>query len=373
MLRLTGFSYPLLHVPDDLTGVRLRPGAKGWYREEGAAYVRINSDGWRDFERSGAKPPGTVRIAVLGDSFTEAIQVPLETAFTARLEQELNYCQPYGRKAIEVLNFGVSSYGTAQQLLALRHRVRDYSPDIVLLAFLPSNDVRNNSRKLEPWKARPFFVPSGGKLLLDASFRDDPGFQEKIRRVADRSFLFDLRLYQLLRRVQDGRYRGWNDAPAAAAAVKGEGVAPAEAGIAERALLPPQDAEWHEAWSITEGLVQEMHREASALGARFIVVVLTAGAAVYPDRSVRERYARALGVEDLFYPDRRIGALGKAAGFEVIALGEPMQRLADKTGAFLHGFSNTRLGFGHWNSRGHRAAAEIVAARFCAPERKAGG
>jgi hypothetical protein len=77
-------------------------------------------------------------------------------------------------------------------------------------------------------------------------------------------------------------------------------------------------------------------------------------------------------VPDFHYPERRIAALGKAGGFDVIALGEPMQRVADATGAFLHGFSNTRLGFGHWNADGHRVAAELMAAQFCAMRPVAG-
>ena len=369
MLRLIGFSYPALHVPDDIAGFRLRAGAEGWYRDEGNAFVRINSDGWRDVERPKSKPANAVRIAVLGDSFIEAVQVPQDATFTAQLAQELNYCQPFGTKSIEVLNFAVSGYGTAQQLLTLRHRVRDYAPDIVLLAFLPSNDVRNNSRKLESWKARPFFELKNGGLELDASFREDPGFQEKKRDMRDRAFLYELRLHQLLQRVRDGAYRGWNDAPGAAAAARGEAVL-GEAGLAENVYRPPIDLEWREAWAITERLVEEIQKEANGHGAQFLVVVLSSGAAVYPDRSVRQRYAEALGVDDLFYPDRRIQALGAKHGFEVIALEEPMQRLAEKTGAFLHGFSNTQLGFGHWNVRGHRAAAELVASRFCNPPRK---
>lgn len=371
MLRLIDFSYPAFHMPDDVAGFRLRPGAKGWYRDEGMAYVRINSDGWRDVERSKEKPARTVRIAVLGDSFIEAVQVPLEATFTAQLEQELNYCQPFGVKAVEVLNFAVAGYGTAQELLTLRHRVREYSPDIVMLAFLPSNDVRNNSKTLESWKARPFFELKDGELRLDVSFRDDAGFRDKKRDMTNHAFLYDLRLHQLLRRVRDGAYRGWDDAPRAAAAARGRSETLGEAGIAERVFLPPQDAEWQEAWAITERLVREIQKEVDLLGAQFMVLVLGSGAAVYPDRAVRDRYANALGVEDLFYPDRRIAGLGAASGFQVFALGQPMQRLAEKTGSFMHGFSNTQLGFGHWNVRGHRAAAELVAARFCNPQRRA--
>jgi hypothetical protein len=32
---------------------------------------------------------------------------------------------------------------------------------------------------------------------------------------------------------------------------------------------------------------------------------------------------------------------------------------------FLHGFPNTRPGFGHWNEAGHALAARLIAARLC--------
>jgi hypothetical protein len=31
----------------------------------------------------------------------------------------------------------------------------------------------------------------------------------------------------------------------------------------------------------------------------------------------------------------------------------------------VHGFRNTRLGFGHWNKTGHALAAELIARRMC--------
>lgn len=365
VLRLVGFSYPSFYVPDDLAGVRLRAGAQGWYREEGEAFVRINPDGWRDRARARAKPPNVARIAVLGDSFMEAAQVDLDATFTSQLERELNDCQAYGNRAVEVLNFGVSSYGTAQQLLTLKERVAPYAPDVVLLAFLPSNDIRNNSKKLEGWKARPFFDLKDGKLALDASFRDDPAFQEKKRAAGVEAKLDTLRLYQLWRRVRVGSYRGWDDAPAAAAMAAGRSASLGEVGIAERVYMPPSAPEWQEAWAITESLLAAINREAKHLAARFVVVVLPSPAAVFPDAELRRRYARTLGVPDLFYPDQRVRRVGQAEGFEVLALGEAMQGRADKTKAYLHGFMNTRLGFGHWNSRGHALAAELVAERLC--------
>ncbi|HVS20334.1 MAG TPA: hypothetical protein VHD88_00725, partial [Pyrinomonadaceae bacterium] len=70
-LRVIGYSYPIFYTTDYYRGFALRPGIEGHYQREGESYVRINSDGLRDREHSKTKPPDTVRIAVLGDSFVE--------------------------------------------------------------------------------------------------------------------------------------------------------------------------------------------------------------------------------------------------------------------------------------------------------------
>ena len=80
-LRLIGVAFPLPYAPDVHCGTRLQPGFQAWFTKEGRTYVRINSAGFRDVERSESKPPDTVRIAVLGDSYAEALQVPLEQTF----------------------------------------------------------------------------------------------------------------------------------------------------------------------------------------------------------------------------------------------------------------------------------------------------
>ena len=73
---------------------------------------------------------------------------------------------------MEALNFGVSGYGTARELLTLKDDVWRYAPDLVRLAFYTGNDVRNTGG---PWTRRraAYFVPRpDGSLALDDSFRE---------------------------------------------------------------------------------------------------------------------------------------------------------------------------------------------------------
>ena len=119
-LRIVGYSYPQFYQNDSHRGFALRPGVAGTYRREGTSYVRVNSDGLRDREHPKQKPANTVRIALLGDSFTEAMHLPMEQTYWWLLQQELKTCPEFAGKDVEIINFGVSGYGTGQELMTLR-------------------------------------------------------------------------------------------------------------------------------------------------------------------------------------------------------------------------------------------------------------
>lgn len=362
-LRVMKFSYPNFWLPDPIMGTVLTPGMEGWQVDEGRAYIKVSSQGLRDREHALAKPPGTYRIAVLGDSYAEAMQVDVERAFWALLPRKLEACGFANGRKVETVNFGVSGYGTGHELLMLQHRVWPYAPDMVLLAFFPGNDVRNNSKALEGEK-RPYFALKDGKLLADMAFRDDPEFRQKQDIAAHRASLQHLRLYQLLRRVRAGDIaKHFHNSPMAAAVAKGEALT--EAGLDEQVFVEPKDAQWREAWEITDRLLLAARQETHEHGARFLLVTLSTPVSVYPNAAMRARYEKSLGVKSLFYPEERLQRLGEQAHFEVMPLAPEMQKRAEAGGVYYHGFSNTKAGFGHWNEAGHAAAAELIAERLC--------
>lgn len=81
------------------------------------------------------KPPGTLRVAVFGDSFTFGEEVSDEETFAHRLEELL--------PGVEVLNFGVHGYGHDQALLYLREALPLYQPDVVLVGHVNDDALRN--------------------------------------------------------------------------------------------------------------------------------------------------------------------------------------------------------------------------------------
>ncbi len=360
-LRITGIGPVEFYRVDPVLGGSLVPGAEGWCTREGRALVRINADGMRDRAHALAKPPDTLRIAILGDSYAEAFQVPAEDAFWSVLERELGSCPALHGRRVEVLNFGVAGYGTAQELLMLRERAFRYQPDVVVLAFFTGNDVRNNSRELQGSSGRPYFVLEGDELVLDDRFarkfevrwRNNP-----VGRALD-AVLLRSKLFALFSAAR-GALRQHAEA-------SGRAGAPAanELGLDAEIYRPPRDPAWQEAWRVSEALIRRMRDEVAARGARFQLVVLSNSIQVNPDAAERKRFADSLGVDELFYPDSRLAAFADEAGIPILLLAPELRRIAEADGRCLHGFEGGTPCTGHWNAAGHRAAGERIAQTLC--------
>ncbi|MCA9155277.1 MAG: SGNH/GDSL hydrolase family protein [Planctomycetales bacterium] len=382
-LRLAGVAIRVPYVPNDYVGTVLQPHWSGWQNREGRALLRINSLGFRDEEHAREKPRDTVRILVLGDSYVEAAQVDLADTFWKQLERRLNEQRAFGDRRCEVIAMGVSGWGTAQQLLALRHYGLSFSPEYVLVAFLPANDVRNNSAALEPEAIRPFFeFDADGELRFDESYLNSP----QAIHARSTSTAIKVKLLSASRVLQVAQLakarllsRDSHSAPKPAEETSDEET-PAdetraeetsrepllEPGLDEAVFREPTDRRWREAWRLTEELLVAIDRESAAAGAKCYVLTLTAAVQVDPDASVQRELADRLGVDDLDYAPRRIQQLAEDRQLAVIDLVAPLRTVAAKEQTPLHGFANTQLNTGHWNEAGHAAAAKVIADRLAA-------
>ena len=357
-LRSAGFDYPTLYLADPERGYALLPGAETRWQREGSADIRINAAGLRDRDHIPAKPPDTVRIAILGDSFAEALQVPLETTFWAVLEQALTARDCFGGQAVEVINFGVGGYGTAQELLTLRGQVWAYDPDLVLLAFFPGNDVKNNAFALEQNPEYPYFVLHDGVLIQDDRFPTNKHL--RFRQLFGYGSKY-LRIFGVVQLVKDRLRLGGFQPPSPPAAEE----VWTEFGVDNAVFQPPGIDAWRSAWGVTEALLQAMHRETRARQVDFLLVTLTTGIAVHPDPTIRANFKRHLAIDTLFYPETRLAALADREAIPLLILGPPFQAHAEANQVYLHGFENAHLGGGHWNIAGHQLAGKLIADKLC--------
>jgi hypothetical protein len=142
---------------DELLGWAHQPGQRGRFEHpDFSVDVVINSQGLRDSEYP-VERTGKRRMLVLGDSFAWGYGVEHPQRFSEILEGE--------HPDWEIINAGVSGYGTDQELLFLQKRGLALKPDVVLLLFCP-NDFVNNRSGVQYWYSKPYFVLEHGQLEL---------------------------------------------------------------------------------------------------------------------------------------------------------------------------------------------------------------
>jgi hypothetical protein len=318
--------------------------------------VRINSDGLRDREHTRGKPPGTIRVAVLGDSYMEATSVALEDTFTAQLETRLQSCA--GPLAVEAINFGVSGYGTTQELLTYEMKASGYQPDIVLTAIYFGNDLHDNYQPINDDEV-PFYEVRDGALVLDLSHVKP--IESQPWRIRARLMLTDhSRVAMLLYRPWMA-FRNWQ---------RGDDGDDSKAWDEELEVLrsPAKDSEMAGAWATTEAVLAKLAGSIRARGSEPWLTSVSITLQVDPDLAERDRFKRLLGVEDLFYPEQRVARFAAERNLPFVPLAQPLADHAAANHVYLHGGLSrlTPPGMGHWNHTAHRLGAEIVARRLCA-------
>lgn len=137
-----------LYIGDPVLHHRMAPNWSGAFPPEivervGRTDVSIetNSLGLRSPELMQPKPADVFRIVVLGDSVTFGWGVHAEDTYASQLAGLLAALHPGQR--FEVVNAGVSGYGTWQEALWLQQQVATLQPDLVIVqAHL--NDAADN-------------------------------------------------------------------------------------------------------------------------------------------------------------------------------------------------------------------------------------
>ncbi len=125
--------------------VRYQPNQSGTYRvaDDIAATFRINAQGWNsgvgDYERE--RTPDRLRIAIIGDSYVEALQVPHDRSLAEQTQAQL---ESAGVQT-EVFRFAISGALLSQYLHMLEQEVVDYQPDLVVINMV-HNDFEESFR-----------------------------------------------------------------------------------------------------------------------------------------------------------------------------------------------------------------------------------
>lgn len=136
--------------------VRYAPHQRGIWRvrDEIAAPYRINAEGWNSGigDYAVARRPGVARIAIVGDSFVEALQVPYDHSFGEKLGAALGGTG----HPVEIYRFGISGAPLSQYLQMTEREIVRYRPDWVVVLIV-HNDF-DESYKFKPGRYTSSFL-----------------------------------------------------------------------------------------------------------------------------------------------------------------------------------------------------------------------
>lgn len=159
---------------DPLVGSGSYPHSTLTYRNMRGDFVqrKNNSWGYLDVEHKKEKIKGSYRIGFFGDSYTEAVQVPLENTFFRIIERELeNY-------NVECLAFGNSGLSTLQSYLNYRRWADYFNLDLVIYVFC-KNDLGDQIKEIKKSPNIPYAVLTDNGFQIDNSFRERNRFRQR--------------------------------------------------------------------------------------------------------------------------------------------------------------------------------------------------
>lgn len=253
-------------------------------------------------------------IAVLGDSFMEAIQVNDHETFSKLISEKLD---------TPVYNTGLSSFGTVAELLTYRSYLRELRPKIVLLSFF-ENDILDNhcatSQVGEGLVSKPCATLASSTIAINTNYYSTYG--NVVLRSLVKKYCYTCNYLRELRARMKSPDTMVNNTKSK------------EEGDLEK-----------EAWQITEIALLELKKEVEQDGGRFVIMII-------PD----QKYFEATSTEP--ESSQRLLAFARQNKIETIDLYPPMLAYARKENLSFPHFSYTCDG--HWSSLGHAAASNIV-------------
>ena len=318
---------------------------------EYAVAVTYNSLGMRDKEYATDKSRGVRRIAIMGDSFVEALQVKTEETFVKLLEQKLNQLNDGWQ--YEVMNFGVSGYGPDQEWLWWRKTARQFKPDltIVMLSHNDLTDIKLNqlvSLTAGGLRWQQSNEPAAFKLLVKQALRQVftihwlgqklqrlPGIKVQLIKLrnwifSDQSLIAERELSQLDRRLKD---------------------IPLEVQL----FIEPSYTQEEKYWDLTQTLIKTWAAEIEASGSELLLTVSTADPQFYALR--RREFLGVYAPEDLYRTealDERVKTLAQDLQVGWVGLYPALAEAAER-GDKIH-FTYD----GHWTPRGHQIVAKTL-------------
>lgn len=309
----------------------------------------VNALGLRDdADLTLAKPAGTRRVLVVGDSFVLGYTVDRHDHFVDLVEAALQADPKPERGAVQVLNGGTEGYSNDQELLWLRREGFAFQPDVVVACFF-QNDVWMNGQASYTGNPKPRLAPDG---RVEPAADVVPPPRGWLARHTAIGGLFD----NLATSMKHGAELGWQS---------GTKSLP----IDEVVMLKAPPAAVADCWARTEACFRELKKSCDEKGAKLLLVAIPTREEVEP--GALERWCAARGATmdevDPTSPAQKALALARKSGIAVV---DPLAALQSKAngGAKLYFEKDW-----HVNPSGSRVLASELYRALAAPEFLGGG
>ncbi len=319
----------------------------------------MNGAGFYDRERSKDKRAGTFRIAYLGSSYAEGVQVQLPNTVGAVLERRLTQFLAARYRNVEVLNFGVAGYTLTESYLQLQTQVWPYHPDLILLGIDSSSGVIDNNRATSVvGDQTPYYIVNNGRLESDKDTHPAAQFNARSARVRDlvADVCNRVQTLSLINYVRSLLRDQWRDLRQ-----KQEPTALPQDFSTTFPFRPPETPEMQDAWRVNDALLLAFRDEVRRHGVPLWLVIQDTPQQATSVLEERERFKKRVGVSSLFYSNDRIAAFAREHGIAYIPLGHEMADYSAATHIPLHGTRNGVPQGGHWNEAGNAMAGKFIA------------
>jgi hypothetical protein len=278
--------------------------ARNYFPDDYDVMITTNSAGLRGQREYAVDKPANVRRFVLvGDSFVYGFGANDNEVISYVLEDELNKSASPDGLRYQVLNFGISGFGQAEELVTYRARSRNYKPDVVVLFYF-ENDIGNNV------VSGLFDLDEHGRLYRTGKdFLPGVALREVLYKIAPTRWLFT-------------HSQAWNL------------IRNRLSGLIQQSLLEKQGLQRYDettprAVELTRALFDQFIREIKDDSARPVIFII-------PDKSVRSNFP--LSIESL-----------EKSGVTVL------------DGRSLFSEKDYYARDSHWTPEGHRKAAAAIA------------
>lgn len=338
----------------ELPLVTLKPSSEFiWKKSCFRNKVITNSWGFHASEFNIEKKSNELRIVVLGDSYVEALQIPLDKTFSMILEKYLNQSKLTNKKIV-VYPIGISGNGTYLNYLYYLNYARKLKPDIVILAFLFGNDLRDDSDELSKIylkqtsdfaikiKPQPKFDSEGNLIISLPQIKSSSNkiileFKNVLKK--SKAIVF---LYNQFVQMKNNYFIKKSEK-------KEElGFIPIDNQVA----LKNYPEYWENAWLLEKKLLQIFKETVEKDGAKFILISLTEHWRV--DKNALRNYSWYNQL-DLDKPEKMLSEIAKDLEITYFPL-LPYFRMKFEKDKTMEVFECD----GHWNEIGHRWAAEVL-------------